>query len=157
MAERAEIRPRMAEALEALAGEAVRENDMKGVHRTRGNSQRSGRTFAGYLYAGTAAAGLVTWLERRKTTKALYRSLPRNALGYAKIGAVRVAAKSDWTTRKAFDEGLKRDPKSYDALSGAALDAAGEEAGSGGDREGAKRCREFSDQRETPHCLENYT
>jgi len=35
--------------------------------------------------------------------------------------------------------------------------AAGEEAGSGGDREGAKRCREFSDQRERHTAWKNYT
>jgi len=116
------IRPRMAEALEALAGEAVRENDMKGVQSYAAQLTAIRPDLPqGYLYAGTAAAGLGDLAGAEKNYEALVQVAPTNALGYAKLGAVRVAQKRLDDAAKLFDEGLKRDPKSYDALSGAAL------------------------------------
>jgi tetratricopeptide (TPR) repeat protein len=116
------IRPRMAEALEALAGEAVREKDMKSVQ-SYGAQLMAIRPDLpqGYLYAGTAAAGLSDLAGAEKNYSMLVQIAPANAIGYAKLGAVRVAQRRLDDAAKLFDEGLAKDPKSYDALSGAAL------------------------------------
>jgi tetratricopeptide (TPR) repeat protein len=116
------IRPRMAEAVEALAGEAVRENDMKSVQTYAAQLVAIRPDLPqGYLYAGTAAAGLGDLAGAEKNYAMLVQIAPTNAIGYAKLGAVRVAQKRLDDAAKLFDEGLKNDPKSYDALSGAAL------------------------------------
>jgi len=116
------VRPRMAEAVEALAGEAVRENDMKGVQSYAAQLIAIRPELPqGYLYAGAAAAGLGDLAGAEKNFQTLVRVAPASAIGYAKLGAVRVAQKRLDDAAKLFDEGLKIDPKSYDALSGAAL------------------------------------
>jgi len=116
------VRPRMAEAVEALAGEAVRENDMKSVQLYAAQLIAIRPDLPqGYLYAGTAAAGLGDLAGAEKNYTTLLQIAPANAVGYAKLGAVRVAQKRLDDAAKLFDEGLQKDPKSYDALSGAAL------------------------------------
>jgi len=80
------IRPRMAEALEALAGEAVRENDMKGVQSYAAQLTAIRPDLPqGYLYAGTAAAGLGDLAGAEKNYEALVQVAPTNPLGYAKL------------------------------------------------------------------------
>jgi tetratricopeptide (TPR) repeat protein len=116
------VRPRMAEALEALAAEAVSENDMKSVQSYAAQLIAIRPDIPqGYLYAGTAAASLGDLAGAEKNYAMVVQIAPTSAAGYAKLGAVRVAQKRLDDAAKLFDEGLKRDPKSYDAISGTAL------------------------------------
>ncbi len=116
------IRPRMAEALEGLANEAVRENAMKDVQ-SYSNQLISIRPELpqGYLLAGTAAAALGDLATAERDFQQLVQLAPNNAVGYAKLGAVRIAQKRPDDAAKLFEQGLSKDPNSYDALSGVVL------------------------------------
>jgi len=114
------VRPRMAEPLEALANQAIRENDMKSVQ-SYGNQLIATRPELpqGYLLGGTAALGLGDLNGADRDFTKLLELAPNNALAYAKLGGVRVAQKRMDEAGKLFEEGLSKDPNSYDALSGA--------------------------------------
>lgn len=116
------IRPRMAEALEALANEAVRENAMKDVQ-IYSNQLIAIRPELpqGYLLAGTAAAALGDLGTAERDFQQLVQLAPNNSVGYAKLGAVRIAQKRLDDAAKLFEQGLSKDPNSYDALAGVVL------------------------------------
>ncbi len=116
------IRPRMAEALEALANEAVRENAMKDVQ-SYANQLIAIRPDLpqGYLLGGTAAAALGDLGTAERDFQQLVQLAPNNAVGYAKLGAVRIAQKRLDDAARLFEQGLSKDANSYDALSGVVL------------------------------------
>jgi tetratricopeptide (TPR) repeat protein len=116
------IRPRMAEPLEALANLAIREKDMKSVQ-TYGNQLIAVRPDLpqGYMLSGNAAAALGDLYGADRNFSKVVELAPNNALGYAKLGAVRIAQKRVDEAGKLFEQGLSKDPNSFEALSGSVM------------------------------------